>query len=139
MKYASGNCVYIISYAELINLGIYKIGFTKDVNKRLKPYRTFSPSEPKVLYICYVDDMRKTESMVKNLLSNKKYKPTEGGTEWYYTDDISEFVSAIIKCKNIVVKSTVREGFISRFISWIFNTLKSYIDSVSSKETELST
>tara|TARA_B110000908_G_C9910881_1_gene295293 strand:+ start:85 stop:543 length:459 start_codon:yes stop_codon:yes gene_type:complete len=86
MPYKKGNCIYIIGY-EGMKL-MFKIGKTKNMNSRIKPYITSNPHRANVLHLKYVENMTTVENILKITL-NPYHHVGEGGKEWYKCDDVN--------------------------------------------------
>ena len=85
IKYPTGNAIYVIK--QIINKKkYYKLGHTKDLNKRLKVYNTGNANKILYKYFCIIDD-EKLDVCIKKFIKNK---------EFYVTN-----VSNIIKILNI--------------------------------------
>lgn len=55
IKYPKGKAIYIIKKV-INNKKYYKIGYTKDLNKRLKVYNTGTPNKQLYKYFCLIKD-----------------------------------------------------------------------------------
>ncbi len=69
--YPIGKAIYVIKQ-NINNKKYYKIGYTKDLNKRLKVYNTGSPNKILYKYFCLVKD-ESIDKCIKNLLKNKEF------------------------------------------------------------------
>lgn len=110
MTYKIGNCVYIVSNRENLKEGAYKIGMTRNINQRIRSFRTFSGSKIQVIDILYVDDMAGYEKDLKLVLKSKRYLHGQGGTEWYKFDSNHQAIQSVRR-RNIYNPSY---GFLQR-------------------------
>lgn len=94
MSYQNGNIIYIISCKEYIRDKKYKIGKTKNLNSRLRSYKTGFPSEVKVIYYKYIDNMDLAEKLVHHFFKDDKCNDG-GGTEWFKIKNIDECICCI--------------------------------------------
>lgn len=69
--YPEGNAIYLISKI-VHNRKYYKVGFTKNLNKRLKVYNTGFPN--KILYDYFIMvESNKVDSCMKNIMKNNEF------------------------------------------------------------------
>lgn len=63
------------------NMGYYKIGITKDLNKRIKQFGVQLPFKVSILWFVDVDDARRYEKWLHNFFKNKRVNG-----EWFIFD-----------------------------------------------------
>lgn len=100
MSYLVGPCVYIITTDRQKNL--YKIGFTTNMNTRLRPIRTNNPGRPIVVHMQYLKDdigMKIAEKFVHYALL--KYR-CHKDQEWFETDNVNIFVDAMNEIAQLI-------------------------------------
>ena len=100
LKLVKGPSVYIVTAKALNNL--YKIGFSADINKRMKSYHTAIPGQVRVEHIQYFNDcngMKIAEKLLHYTLAS--FRP-EGNKEWFETDDVNRFVSDLDRIADFV-------------------------------------
>lgn len=93
MHLVRGPSVYIITSEALNNL--YKIGFSMNIETRLKSYHTSIPGDIRVEHIQYFRNptaMRLAEKLLHYALNS--YRPKDN-KEWFQTDDVSIFVTKL--------------------------------------------
>ena len=69
--YPKGKAIYVIKQINN-NKKYYKIGYTKDLNKRLKVYNTGSPNKILYKFFCLIKD-ENIDKCIKNVLKNKEF------------------------------------------------------------------
>lgn len=69
--YPKGKAIYVIKQ-NYNNKKYYKIGYTKDLNKRLKVYNTGSPNKILYKFYCLIKD-ESIDKCIKNVLKNKEF------------------------------------------------------------------
>ena len=96
IKYPIGNALYIIKKKE-DNKIFYKIGYTKNLNKRLKVYNTSYPN--KILYDYYllVED-KNIDNCIKKIMHDKEFIKNKE----YYVSTISKIIGFIKKCEESI-------------------------------------
>jgi prophage antirepressor-like protein len=90
--YPKGKAIYIIKQ-NINNKKYYKIGYTKDLNKRLKVYNTGSPNKILYKYFCLVKD-KSIDKCIKNLLKNKEFIKNKE----HYVINTKQIIKIINKC-----------------------------------------
>ena len=71
IKYPEGKAIYIIKQIKN-NKKYYKIGYTKDLNKRLKVYNTGNANKILYTYFCLVID-EEIDKCIKKYMKNKEF------------------------------------------------------------------
>lgn len=92
-KFKKGSCFYIISDGDSTALK-YKVGIdNKDINTRLRQYRTSIPAT-KLEFLVYTDDNKLIEDSVlrRYLEKRKKYK----NHEWIYDMEVSHIIDSVM-------------------------------------------
>ena len=90
--YPIGNALYIIKKKE-DNKIYYKIGYTKNLNKRLKVYNTSYPN--KIFYDYYLLVKDKTiDICIKKIMHNKEFIKNKE----YYVSTLKQIIAFIKKC-----------------------------------------
>lgn len=92
MKYPHGNCIYVIGCSKMPKL--YKIGKSKNINRRFKGYKTHNPHKMDILHLRYIDNMSLVENVLKTTLKPYHYVG-EGGTEWYKCDNVNILIEEV--------------------------------------------
>jgi len=96
-KFKKGPCFYIISDGDSTALK-YKVGIdNKDINTRLRQYRTSIPAT-KLEFLVYTDDNKLIEDNVlrRYLEKRKKYK----NHEWIYDMEVSHIIDSVMTTIN---------------------------------------
>lgn len=105
-KFKNGPCFYILS-----NNGIspFKIGITKNINSRLRSYKTSLPYI-KLHYLLYTKDNSMIETILLNIFTDKRKQ------EWISIslDEIMKELDNIVKDKNISKRDELFEPSISK-------------------------
>jgi len=94
-KYPKGYHVYIIKDDKK-----YKIGYTKNLNKRLEVYNTGRANKAEYAYYKQTDCAREIETCMKAKLTEYLYKSNKE----FYDCNIKKIISVIKKCLNIEKK-----------------------------------
>lgn len=90
--YPIGKAIYIIK--EIYNnKKYYKIGYTKNLNKRLKVYNTGSPNKILYKYFCLIND-EDIDKCIKKTLKNKEFIKNKE----YYVINTKQIIKVINKC-----------------------------------------
>ena len=90
--YPKGKAIYVIKQ-NINNKKYYKIGYTKDLNKRLKVYNTGSPNKILYKYFCLVKD-ETIDKCIKNVLKNKEFIKNKE----HYVINTKQIIKVINKC-----------------------------------------
>jgi hypothetical protein len=92
IKYPIGKAIYIIK--KLINnKKYYKLGRTRDLNKRLKVYNTGNPNKLLYKYFCMIDD-ENLDKCIKKFMKNKEYIKNKE----FYVTKLSDIITILNKC-----------------------------------------
>lgn len=94
IKYPEGKAIYIIKQIKN-NKKYYKIGYTKDLNKRLQVYNTGNANKILYKYFCLITD-EKIDKCVKKYMKNKEFIKNKE----YYVTNIKDIINIINKCDN---------------------------------------
>lgn len=94
IKYPEGKAIYVIKQI-INNKKYYKLGRTKNLNKRLKVYNTGNVNKLLYKYFCIIDD-EKLDTCIKKFMRNKEYIKNK---EFYVTN-----IKNIVKILNICNK-----------------------------------
>jgi prophage antirepressor-like protein len=94
MDYPEGSHIYIIKQKDNNKL-FYKIGYTKNLNKRIKIYNTSNANKIYFNYIIKVEN-KEIDKCIKHILKNKEYIKNK---EFYYLN-LKTALSFIKKCSN---------------------------------------
>ena len=90
--YPIGNALYVIT--KIINKKkYYKIGYTKNLNKRLKVYNTGEPNKILFNYYLMVKD-KKIDSCIKKIMKNEEFIKNKE----YYMSTLNKILKFISKC-----------------------------------------
>lgn len=92
IKYPNGKAIYIIKKV-INNKKYYKIGYTKDLNKRLKVYNTGTPNKQLYKYFCLIKDAS-IDICIKKYLRNKEFIKNKE----YYVSNIKQIIKIINNC-----------------------------------------
>jgi hypothetical protein len=90
--YPKGKAIYIIKKTNNIR-SYYKIGYTKDLNKRLKVYNTGSINKILYKYFCLIKS-NSIDKCVKLILKNKEFIKNKE----HYVTSIKHIIKVINKC-----------------------------------------
>ncbi len=90
--YPKGKAIYVIKQ-KIKNKLFYKIGYTKDLNKRLKVYNTGNPNKILYKYFCLIKD-ESIDKCIKNVLKNKEFIKNKE----HYLINKKQIISVINKC-----------------------------------------
>jgi prophage antirepressor-like protein len=92
--YPKGKAIYVIKQKINNNSQIYyKIGYTKDLNKRLKIYNTGNPNKILYKYFCLIKD-ESIDKCIKNVLKNKEFIKNKE----HYVINKKQIINVINKC-----------------------------------------
>ncbi len=92
IKYPTGKAIYVIK--KITNKKkYYKLGYTKDLNKRLKVYNTANPNKILYKYYCLIED-DSIDKCIKNVFKNKEFIKNKE----YYVTNLKEIINVINKC-----------------------------------------
>ena len=98
IKYPVGNAIYIIT-KKIKTKKYYKIGYTKDLNKRLSVYNTSLPN--KILYDYFIlVENKEIDNCIKKILRDKEFIKNKE----YYMSNMNEIINFIKKCDNRLKK-----------------------------------
>ncbi|AYV75342.1 MAG: hypothetical protein Terrestrivirus1_216 [Terrestrivirus sp.] len=107
-KFPIRGAIYVISlddnegknmFNEIISEGKgYKIGKSKDLNKRFKQYVTAHKDDPVIKFIFYSNDIDQLEYCIKNLLRYDQYRDRK---EFYITE-LDQIIKAAKICDNSI-------------------------------------
>jgi hypothetical protein len=90
--YPIGNAIYVIT--KIINKKkYYKIGYTKNLNKRLKVYNTGEPNKILFNYYLMVKD-KKIDSCIKKIMKSEEFIKNKE----YYMTTLNKILKFISKC-----------------------------------------
>jgi prophage antirepressor-like protein len=92
IKYPKGKAIYIIKKV-INNKRYYKIGYTKDLNNRLKVYNTGTPNKQLYKYFCLIKDAS-IDICIKKYLRNKEFIKNKE----YYVSNIKQIIKIINSC-----------------------------------------
>ena len=92
-----GGVVYILR-ALNSDLSVYKIGRTKNLDKRLNNYNSGLANDIDLLFILEVNDIIGVENCIKNLVRNHKYRKYKE----VYEIDLDILRSAFLSCDELV-------------------------------------
>ena len=96
--YPIQNAIYII-IRNIRNKKYYKIGYTTNLNKRLKVYNTSFPN--KILYNYYLlIDNKEIDSCIKQIMKNKEFIKNKE----YYMSTLNKILKFINKCNKKIDK-----------------------------------
>ena len=98
IKYPDGRAIYIIKKV-INNKKYYKIGYTKDLNKRLKVYNTGTPNKQLYKYFCLIKDAS-IDICIKKYLRNKEFIKNKE----YYVSNIKEIIKIINNCDKRIIQ-----------------------------------
>ena len=90
--YPEGKAIYVIKQIKN-NKKYYKIGYTKDLNKRLKVYNTGNPNKILYKYYCLITD-EEIDKCIKKYMKNKEFIKNKE----YYVTNIQNMINVIINC-----------------------------------------
>ena len=90
--YPIGNALYIIKKKE-DNKVFYKIGYTKNLNKRLKVYNTSYPNKIFYDYYLLVKD-KNIDNCIRKIMHNKEFIKNKE----YYVTTLKQIIAFIKKC-----------------------------------------
>ena len=98
--YEGGSCSDLILYNMRDKFGVYfvnirnsnkyKIGFTKNIQRRLKEFRTDNPFAVDLHFFLLTEQYRQVERELHSILSNNRTV-----REWFEIDNMGELISAI--------------------------------------------
>ena len=98
IKYPVGNAIYIIT-KKIKTKKYYKIGYTKDLNKRLSVYNTSLPN--KILYDYFIlVENKEIDNCIKKILRDKEFIKNKE----YYMSNMNEIINFIKKCDDRLKK-----------------------------------
>jgi len=117
--YQRGNCIYVLTCKTFRAKGLYKIGMTKNLNSRIKYYKTAFPSKVVVISHRYIQPMKLAENNVKYLLRYDRCEE-EGGTEWFRTFDVSSFVNLIDRVCNFLEEEKPKKSCYGRLLEYLY-------------------
>lgn len=89
-----------VYFVNIRNTNSYKVGFTKNIQRRLKEFRTNNPFAVDLHFFLLTERPRVVERELHSILSNSRTV-----REWFEIDDIEELISAIeTVCRNHEIK-----------------------------------
>jgi len=91
-KYPTGNHIYVIE-----DEGLYKIGNTKDLNKRLQTYNTGKANKAEYKYYKKTNCAKEIETCMKAILNKYIYKSKKE----FYNCSLNKIIKSIKKCLDI--------------------------------------
>jgi prophage antirepressor-like protein len=94
IKYPIGKAIYVIKKV-INNKKYYKLGYTRNLNKRLKVYNTGNPNKLLYKYFCIIDD-ENLDKCIKNFMKNKEYIKNKE----FYVTKLSDIITTLNKCDN---------------------------------------
>lgn len=92
--YPKGRAIYVIKQI-YNNKKYYKIGYTKDLNKRLKVYNTGSPNKILYKFYCLIKDQT-IDRCIRNVLKNKEFIKNKE----HYLINTKQIIKVIKHCDN---------------------------------------
>lgn len=98
IKYPVEGAIYLMKVSD--EEDEFKIGITKDMNKRIKAYNTAHKDDPEVAFIFYTHDTRRLEKCVKNALKYREYR----NNKEFYKASKKEIIEAIEDCDALISK-----------------------------------
>ena len=130
-KYKKGACIYIFSCKTSKRNGKYKIGKSKDINVRSRPFKTdFLGEEPILEYQRFVraEGLKHVDNMIKYLLRDRNVKE-KGGIDWYYSFNLPELKETVDRVCDLAENRRVPEqtSFTKILATLGFFTLKDAI------------
>ena len=93
-----GGFIYIIKVGD--RDGVYKVGRTEDISKRMKTYQTGLADDVDVLFMYETDDLKKTEACVKTWLFDHQYR----NNREVYEIDVNDLKDVVVGCQKIGAK-----------------------------------
>jgi hypothetical protein len=99
--------------------GLYKIGMTKNLNSRLKYYKTAFASKVDVISCRYTVPMKLVERVVKYLLKDNRHDE-QGGTEWFYTRDPDSYTDLIEDVCMFIENRKPRKSCCTWLLEWLY-------------------
>ena len=116
--YPLGPSIYIIkqSYDNKI---YYKIGYTKDLNKRLHTYNTGLVNKIHYNYYIMIDDPI-IDTCIKKIMKNKEYIKNKE----FYKSSLTSIIKFIKECNNML--NYIHCGFCHKNISIDYNKIKNH-------------
>ena len=95
IKYPVKGALYIIKVSDD---GGYKVGKTKDMNKRYDTYKTSHKDDPDIAYVFYSHDIYRLEKCVNVALQYYQYR----NRKEFYNAKKEEIIEAINKCQDLI-------------------------------------
>jgi len=101
-KKRKGQCIYLLQNSADAERKLYKIGFSKDLNKREENYSTSLPDGVDVLHCVYTRDASLAEKIVHHILDEFRYE-----REWFQGDPqlFSQIITAVTNFLDGMVES----------------------------------
>lgn len=94
--YPEGNALYVIKQ-RINNKNYYKVGYTSNLNKRLKVYNTGNVSKILFNYYIQVNDS-KIDKCIKKIMKNEEFIRNKE----YYKTTFNQILKFINKCDNVI-------------------------------------
>jgi prophage antirepressor-like protein len=98
VKYPEGNAIYMIKMKEN-NKKYYKIGYTKNLNKRLKVYNTGYPNKILYDYFVMIPD-KNIDKCIKNKMRDKEFIKNKE----YYVTNLKQIINFLQQCNDDINK-----------------------------------
>ena len=98
IKYPKGNAIYVIKQI-INNKKYYKLGRTKDLNKRLKVYNTGNANKILFKYYCLIEDID-IDKCIKTVFKNKEFIKNKE----FYVTNTKQIINVINKCDKRIQK-----------------------------------
>lgn len=95
--YPNGKAIYVIKQIKN-NKKYYKIGYTKDLNKRLQVYNTGNANKILYKYYCLITD-EKIDKCIKKYMKNKEFIKNKE----YYVTNIKDILNVINNCDKRII------------------------------------
>lgn len=92
-KFPVKGAIYVIA----IDDG-YKIGKTKNLNKRYELYKNAHKDNPKIKFVFYTNDINRLEKCIKNILTYEEYRDRKE----FYVLEMTDIILAIKDCNNLI-------------------------------------
>ena len=95
------NCVYVVTCKEHQKNNLYKIGYTKNLQSRLKYYKTAFPSKAVTIHVRHIHCHKLAEKVIHFCLRQYKYQG-QGGTEWFRSKNIVDVINIVNEVCNFL-------------------------------------
>jgi hypothetical protein len=94
-KFPVKGAIYVIA----IDDG-YKIGKTKNLNKRYELYKNAHKDNPEIKFVFYTNDINRLEKCIKNILTYEEYRDRKE----FYVLELADIILAIKSCNTLITK-----------------------------------